>query len=529
MANGATYNAYTNEHSATCLEGTRTDLVRQIDTWANDPKGKCIFWLCGMAGTGKSTIARTVADALDKRQRLGASFFFKRGEGDRGHAGRFFPTIAIQLADVALGLSHSIAKALDADSLLCERKLQEQFEKLLSQPLLDAAKHTTSPSSLVIVIDALDECERKEDVRTILRLLAQVENIGSCRVRVFVTSRPELPIQLGFKSMNGGLHHDVVLEEVQATTIEHDIRTYFKHHFQEIREEHALVHMYDLLPTTWPGDGCIEALVGLAVPLFIFAFTVCRYISERDTRRRLETILQQRSNTSLSGLDKTYLHILNQVILDRDAREHKQAIAEFQDVVGPIVLLANPLSSASLSNLLEVPLTHVSETLRHLHSVLNIPASRNAPIRLLHLSFRDFLVDLQGKETNRFHIDEVQTHRKLANQCLRRLNRPGTLKEDVCSVKNPGARRAKISRQDTSSSIAADAAYACCYWVWHAVESREELCDDDHVHQFLQMHFLHWLEALSWLGRLSSTIAYISQLRSLVQVSLGQYLGREQG
>ena len=65
--------------------------------WADGYGGKRIFWLNGMAGTGKSTIARTVAHHYSEQKRLGASFFFSRDGGDVGHAGKFFATIAWQL------------------------------------------------------------------------------------------------------------------------------------------------------------------------------------------------------------------------------------------------------------------------------------------------------------------------------------------------------------------------------------------------------------------------------------------------
>jgi len=47
-----------------------------------------------MAGTGKSTIARTVARKLDDKGRLGASFFFSKGHGDLDYAAKLFTTIA---------------------------------------------------------------------------------------------------------------------------------------------------------------------------------------------------------------------------------------------------------------------------------------------------------------------------------------------------------------------------------------------------------------------------------------------------
>ncbi|KAL4766716.1 hypothetical protein BDW60DRAFT_201961, partial [Aspergillus nidulans var. acristatus] len=56
-----------------------------VQQWGKS-SNKCIFWLSRMAGTGKSTIARTVAQYFKKDGILGASFFFKRGRGDQGSA-----------------------------------------------------------------------------------------------------------------------------------------------------------------------------------------------------------------------------------------------------------------------------------------------------------------------------------------------------------------------------------------------------------------------------------------------------------
>jgi hypothetical protein len=46
-----------------------------------------------MAGTSKSTISRTITQKFDDKGDLGASFFFKRGEGNRSNAGMFIETI----------------------------------------------------------------------------------------------------------------------------------------------------------------------------------------------------------------------------------------------------------------------------------------------------------------------------------------------------------------------------------------------------------------------------------------------------
>jgi hypothetical protein len=116
-AGEATHNLSAEGELPRCLPDTRTDLLKQIAGWAGDPTGKRIFWLCARAGTGKSTISRTVAhdDNL-----LGASFFFKRGRAETSHAKIFFPTIARKLADFFPAIAPGIAASLDQDSLLCD-------------------------------------------------------------------------------------------------------------------------------------------------------------------------------------------------------------------------------------------------------------------------------------------------------------------------------------------------------------------------------------------------------------------------
>ncbi|KLU92350.1 hypothetical protein MAPG_11296 [Magnaporthiopsis poae ATCC 64411] len=97
VAKGAAFDAEANEHDPSCHPATRVDLLADIHRWIEDPNGKGIFWLRGMAGTGKSTISRTVAKTLADKKVPSASFFFKKGEGDRGRAAMFFPTILAQL------------------------------------------------------------------------------------------------------------------------------------------------------------------------------------------------------------------------------------------------------------------------------------------------------------------------------------------------------------------------------------------------------------------------------------------------
>jgi energy-coupling factor transporter ATP-binding protein EcfA2 len=234
IAEDAIYDSYTEGASPSCLQGTRVELLRQVCDWIADLKGKRIFWLCGKAGTGKSTLSRSVAQMLKDKGRLGATFFFSRGHADRSHARLFFPTIARQLTEKLPGLGDAIVAALEKDSSLCGSHLRKQFDELLLNPMLSGLQNNILKNDVFLVMDALDECEDSEAVTTILRLLKQIETITTARVRIFVTSRPEMPILSVFDDMSKNLYQDIQLEEAQAPSIRSDLLMLFTVHCQQI-------------------------------------------------------------------------------------------------------------------------------------------------------------------------------------------------------------------------------------------------------------------------------------------------------
>ncbi|KAJ4176012.1 hypothetical protein NW755_014653, partial [Fusarium falciforme] len=231
-----------------------------------------MFWLNGMAGTGKSTISRTIARLRPKQGHLGASFFFKRGEMDRGNLAKFVPTLARQLASSVPGVAPLIKNAIDSDPAIIGKAVREQFDKLIREPLSKAFEATTSLSSLFIVIDALDECERDADIRLLINILSHTKILRP-RLRVFLTSRPELPIRLGFSEVEG-TYQDLVLHEMPAQIVEHDISAFLADEFRKIRDSFNLTVADERkLPPDWPGQQTMQDLTRMAVPLFVFAAT----------------------------------------------------------------------------------------------------------------------------------------------------------------------------------------------------------------------------------------------------------------
>ncbi|OCK72916.1 hypothetical protein K432DRAFT_314325, partial [Lepidopterella palustris CBS 459.81] len=303
----APFNAYHKQHEPICLPDTRVDLLQEIYTWANGHDERFIFWLNGLAGTGKSTIARTVARKYFENDQLGASFFFSRGGGDVGHASKFFTTMAVQLA------KNDIAT----------QSLGDQWRQLVLGPLSKSSNHSY-PSSYVLVIDALDECDNDKDIETILLLLAEAQSLKTVRLRVLLTSRPEIPIRHGFWQISEAEHQDFVLHNISPSIVDHDITIFLEYNLRLIRKERSL-------DIGWPGEEVIKCLVQNASGLFIWVATACRFIREgkRFAAKRLAMILENSTNAITAPenhLNDIYITVLKHSVSSDYSNEEKEEL-----------------------------------------------------------------------------------------------------------------------------------------------------------------------------------------------------------
>lgn len=235
--------------------------------------------------------------------------------------------------------------------------------------------------------------------------------------------------------------------------------------------------------------------------------------------RKLAKILRFRSIGNLTQLEATYLPVLNQTLQDNPTQTEKDSrIRQFRNIVGFIVLLFEPLSSASLAILLRTSRTDVDRRLRTLHSVLRVSDDPKIPVRLFHLSFRNFLIDSENNHSE-FWIDEKETHKKLAFCCVDLLLNTDCLKKDICSLKRPGSLRIDIDDHLIEKYLPAEVQYACRYWAHHLENGNCNISDDDKIHRFLDQRFLYWVEALSIIGRTDDSIRIIASLPNLLVVS----------
>ncbi|RAH51180.1 uncharacterized protein BO95DRAFT_378684 [Aspergillus brunneoviolaceus CBS 621.78] len=335
----------------TCLEGTQVAVLEKIQNWSIGPEEKPILWLQGMAGTGKSTIARTAAasfrngtsltnhGALPDNVCLGGSFFFDHKKQDCKDPRNLFPTLARQLVEVIPEIEESVCAAISNHHDIQQRTLRDQWRYLIWEPL--SMLQSDLRDTVIVVIDALDECEVKannceNDVEVILGLLSQIQKLRLVRIRVLITSRPEADMQRHSRSLSQDIH-DQTLEKVKLVNDtddrEDDITRLVKHEMIAIKKSHPR------LPADWPGTQSLRQLVVQTEGLFIYATTVCRFLrgaTERTIQRRLETILGKKfdGNSKGNNLDEMYTRIL-EIILTGEADNDTEISSLFKLNVNP--------------------------------------------------------------------------------------------------------------------------------------------------------------------------------------------------
>jgi len=513
LAEGAVHTHRLWEHEDHCLPDTRVALRQQIIDWSDNCESKCIFWLNGMAGTGKSTISRTVAAELAERKRLAASFFFSRGRGDISHAGKFFTTIAAQLATSLPILRPAISNVINEKPDIFQQGLRNQWKHLILNPLRNAPAQSIQ---LVVVIDALDECDNMKDIQLILELLAEARDLETIRLRILVTSRPETPISLGFHELPGEAYQDFILHEVSPSIVNHDISIFFQQNLARVKATNKQ------LKTPWPGEQTIELLVKKAAGLFIYAATTYRFIKDDayDPEDQLSTILEENthSQSPTEDLDVMYTNLLqHSVIGKRNRMSCGGLVAQFKEIVGSIVIMFDVMPSRNLAELHQVKFPKLSKTLAPLHSVLNIPENEMEPVRLFHPSFRDFLLDSRRCIDPRFQIDANQGHIQLFRKCMGLISK---LHKNICNLPEVGILVTDISGDVIQQHIPSHVRYGCRYWLDHFQHGNPGEEDIRTIWDFLQQHFLHWLEALSLIGEVSNGVLMVIALEDMLAVSL---------
>ncbi|QRV97713.1 Vegetative incompatibility protein HET-E-1 [Ceratobasidium sp. AG-Ba] len=485
-----------------CTENTRVAVLHQLHEWSRGIASEKIFWVNGMAGTGKTTIAYSLCEWLETNHKLAASFFCSRQLPECRDVNRIVPTIAYQLARFSRPFYHETAEILAANADVHNQTLDKQLDQLLVGPL-GRIKHTL-PTDLVIVVDALDECTDDTGVAKFLSTL--LLGARELSMKIFVTSRPNPSIlELMRKQQHEGVRVEMKLHELDRATVQDDIKMYLH------------VQLNGHLTLT---DTQLDSLVKRSGALFIYAATVVRYIGMNDFvcgQELLEEILGSQasgnqSSESSKEIDGLYSSILKPILSGSNV--HRVVRERITTILHTVICTREPLSLSVMAGLLGLDGPNaVHKALQPLLSVLQISSS-DSTITTLHESFPNYLLD--KSRSNEFHCDEGTHNDYLAELCFKQIKAVDPpfnicgLESSYVFDKDAPDINARIQR-----CISDELFYACQYWASHFRVARHSgrLCGS--LFDFLSKRLLLWLEVMNLKGLGPDTVGMLHNIQRL--------------
>ncbi|KAJ7814828.1 hypothetical protein B0H14DRAFT_3746882 [Mycena olivaceomarginata] len=457
------------EGASACLVPA-SGVLAELLAWATNPAGPTIFLLTGMAGAGKSAIARSFARLLDDQGLLGASFFCSRGSEARSNVGGIIPSLAFHLAWHSEPFARALIESIKMNPGVTFnlRPADFQVATLMLRPSQSLTKHNSIP---ILVIDALDECSSTDAIQTLLQTL--IRSSGR-QLKFFITSRPEPHLRLN---------------DVEHNIVTADIARYLRTNLHDLGSKVAVPE--------WPSDPELQELVKRTGDLFIFAFTVIQYLSaklfsRKELQNRLQNVLHNSSPTRIqtAGIDALYGQIVNDAWHGLEPEEQSAR----EKVLATVLCLREPLSLSSIAGLLQEHLTAL---------LIDIPASLNEPLLVFHASFPDYMAEKRRSGSN---VLNVQAHNSaLALQCITCMN--SCLRQNFFNIGRADS-GATIAEDTLNQLIPAHMRYAVMYWGAHLslIPPDQDGINCKTLISELTIlattHILHWLECLCLIGKL---------------------------
>ena len=448
-------------------------------------------------------MSQTVAEKYANQNRLAGSFFFSRRDLERHITQHVVPTLTMQFLGTLPSIRPAVIAALRSDYMLPTKVLQEQMTHLLLQPLSTATEAPDAP--LLVVIDALDECDDESLVSEFIALLALLLRKTSLPLRLFITSRSESWLQSQFHQKS--ISPLTLSLDIHAFNPEADIRSFLCRALDETYDQHLQVMKN--VPRPWPSSNEIDHIVNKAGGLFIFALTVVKFVGHKmhNPVERLQLILGDTTSVSdgsaYADLDSLY----------------RDAISVFPDVdvarliLGVVYCMAIPLSISGLHKLLQQPDIDARIIVPALSSVLLASEDGKQPIQFYHASFRDFLVN--PRRSQKYAINPDRYHSLMAQLCLKTMS--NSLKRDMCGIGDPAKANKEVPDLVERRREAFDETllYACRFWSRHLARLESDRVADEAllsaVKRFSTTVLLCWIETLSLLGELESAVVMLGE------------------
>ncbi|CCA78096.1 hypothetical protein PIIN_01769, partial [Serendipita indica DSM 11827] len=473
---------------STCLKGTREAVLETIWRWAGDDASeKPIFWLCDIAGSGKSTVAMSAVETWRKEGVLGGRFFFSIASNEGSTTEKFCTTIARDLAHYIPALAPHIARAVKRNPSLMRSSLDEQFQLLIT----DTIRHRHE--RVIFVIDGLDECKSGSNRRELLQLLLKAAQ-GSKNLKIFMTSRPDPVIEAAL----GSVVIQSKLEDRLHNVSHHD------------NVEDVAFYIHKALDGVLPDDKR-QRLIDKANGLFIWASTACRMLNSETTLDSPESIYDLLISVDQRGdIDDIYNLVFERI--------DPNSYPIMRSMLALLLVAFEPLSIDDLDDAFK----HIGvkwntkALIRNLGSVLSVNPTTNL-IQFRHPTLVEYLRRCSQTpvvdQNKTLFLDVSNAHGQASLWCLKCLtSRTDGLKFNICQLESSFYLNREIPDLEArvSKFIPRKLRYASSHWLFHFAETddnRRSTLKKELQHIIQLPNILYWMEVLSFIGGVPRAIA----------------------
>ena len=486
-----------------CMEGTREALLNQITAWAaNGSDLANMYWIHGLPGIGKTSLAHSICEKLHNKQQLAGVFFCQRDDANMSELRNILPTLISKLAEIFPPFRTIVAERLRSDPNLTSKSMKDS---LFLEFICNLSRHPSH--ALVIVIDALDECGDDQNRPLLLKVLTEAASHASW-LKIIVTSRPENEIQKFFNRLprSSYLRYDLGADQEAGA----DLRTFARSQFDLVAQKWCL-------STPWPEQPLFDGVISQANGLFIFIKTLVLTLEQcEDPGETLKAALQGSVGTGLTPLYTLYSSILKARRVPNNA--------EFRQVIG-VLLSAAPyrtLCEESIGELAGVRTNLVKKWVNDLSSLLYRDEAANGGIRVRHLSISEFFVS----DHCAYQVNIADANVQVGVACLKTMVKQ--LRFNICKLDDSRLANAEI--HDLPSRIKehiSDALqYSSLYWSNHLCFTPDitDRCVWEMLKEFFGgLYGLFWVEVLSILGMVPIGAPSLRRVISWAEVSLAPY------
>jgi hypothetical protein len=488
-----------------CMEGTRQVLLNQIMDWSTrklkQNNESNTYWIYGLPGIGKTSLAHSICASLHDRKRLAGAFFCRRDDPDLSEPTNILPTLIYKFAINFPPFQIIVAERFRNDSNLTPESMMYSLFLDFIRKLSCHPEH-----AFVFVIDALDECGDSRSRPGILKVLTDAAAQAPW-LKVIITSRPEADIQRFFNTPTQSVHarYDLATDKSASD----DLRTFARHEFDLVAETW-------FFSTPWPENSLFDRTIAQANGLFIFIKTVVLSLENcKDPTEALEAALQDSDGPGLDSLYRLYSRIVKARVAPGDA--------EFQRVVGVLLTTApnQSLRDEAIAGLAGVGPNLVRKWVNDLSSLLYRDDRANGGIRVRHLSISDFFLSDRCDYQVNLQDAQIQT-------CVASLN---TMVQHLC-FNICGLGDSRLANKDIpdlpsrmKENISDALQYSSLYWSNHLCSILDN-CNPavwGILEEFFQgLYPLFWVEVLSIMERVPTGVPSLRKVISWAKVGAAQ-------